>query len=72
MSTHLDVVDRVDVLHAVDDNLADLLQTLVPAHRRNRISLHQHVALSEKLDSLRGVIDRSACATIAEKWCVAP
>lgn len=47
------MVDRVDVLHAVNDDLANLLQTLVTSHRRDCVTLHEDVALREEFDGLR-------------------
>lgn len=46
------MVDRVHVLHAVDNNLAHLLEALVPAHGRDRVALHEDVTLREELDGL--------------------
>lgn len=43
----------MDVLHAVDDDLAHLLEALVPAHGRDRVALDEDVALREELDGLR-------------------
>lgn len=39
-------------MHAVDDDAAHLLQTLVGSHARHRVALHEHVAVGEKLDGL--------------------
>ena len=50
----LDRVDRVDVLHAVDDDSTHRFQALVASHHRDRVPLHQHVAVREQLDCFQG------------------
>jgi hypothetical protein len=49
---YLDVVNGVNVVHAVLDDVADLLETLVGPHDRDGVTLHQHVALGQQLDGL--------------------
>ena len=44
----LDVVYRVHVLHAVLDHLPHGLQALDGAHGRDRVALHEDVALREQ------------------------
>jgi hypothetical protein len=44
----------VDVVHAVLDDAADLLEALVGSHARDRVALHQHVATGQQLDRLEG------------------
>lgn len=48
-----DMVDGMDVLHAVQHNAAHFFQTLVRAHGTHRIALNQHIAPCEKLDGLQ-------------------
>lgn len=50
----LDAVNRVDVVHAVDDDPAHLLEALEAAHRGDRVALHEDVAVCEELDGLEG------------------
>ncbi len=50
---NLDIVDRMHVLHALFHDLTHGAQTLVCAHRRNSVALHQHVALREQFNRLR-------------------
>jgi hypothetical protein len=50
----LDAVDRVDVVHAVDDNTPDLLETLVRAHGGDGVPLHEDVTVGEELNGLGG------------------
>jgi hypothetical protein len=46
------VVDWVNVLHAIQHNLAHFLQALVPSHGGDSVSLNEDVALREELDGL--------------------
>lgn len=46
------MVDRVNVLHAVENDLAHFLQSLVTSHRSNRVTLNEHVTLGKQFDSL--------------------
>jgi hypothetical protein len=41
------------ILHALFHDLTHGAQTLVGAHRRNSVALHQHVALREQFNRLR-------------------
>lgn len=50
--THFDVVDRMYVLHAIEDNLSYFFESLVSSHSRDGISLHEDIALRQKFDSL--------------------
>lgn len=51
----LDSVDRVDVVHAVDDDASDFLQSFVGPHGGDGIPLNEDVAVCEKLDRLRDI-----------------
>jgi hypothetical protein len=46
------MVDRVNVLHTVQHDLANLLKTFVTSHRRDCVALHKDVALRKELDRL--------------------
>ena len=48
------MVDGVEVVHAVLDELAHLLEALVVAHARDRVALHEDVAPGEQLNGLEG------------------
>lgn len=50
----LDVVDGVDVLHAVLDDAAHLLEALVGPHDGDGAALHEDVGLGEQLEGLEG------------------
>ena len=47
---YLDIVDRMHVVHAVEHNSADLLESLVLAYRRHSAALHQDIATREQFD----------------------
>ena len=47
-----DVVNGMDVLHAVGDHLAHGLQALEASHGRDGVALHHHVAICEELEGL--------------------
>ena len=49
----LNGVDGMDVLHAVDHNAANCLQTLETAHYGHGIALYEDVAVRKELDSLQ-------------------
>ena len=53
MYAHLYSVDGVDVLHAVENDAADLLQGLVGAHDADGATLHEHIALRQQFDGLQ-------------------
>jgi len=40
---YLNAIHGVDIVHAVDDDASQLLQSVVWAHRRYRIALHHHL-----------------------------
>ena len=42
----------MDVFQAINHDATQLLQALVAAHRRDRVALHQHVALCQELKCL--------------------
>jgi hypothetical protein len=58
---YFDVVDWVDVLHAVEHNLANFFQSLVSSHRRDRVSLHEDITLRQQFDSLCLISSVSGC-----------
>jgi hypothetical protein len=49
---NLDAIDRVDILHAVEHNPANLFHGLVRPHDTHCATLHEHIALCEELNSL--------------------
>lgn len=52
--THLDPVNGMDVLHAINHNPSNLLQILVFAHGCDSVSLDEDVAVRQEFDSLEG------------------
>jgi hypothetical protein len=50
--THLDPVNRMDVLHAVNHDPSNLLQVLVFAHGGDSVTLDKDVAVRQEFDSL--------------------
>lgn len=48
----LDPVDRVDIVHAVDNDASDLFEALVGAHGGDSVALDEDVAVCEQLDGL--------------------
>lgn len=49
---YLDVVDWMNVFHAVEDDFPNFLQTFMTSHSCHSITLYQNVALSKELDGL--------------------
>lgn len=50
--TRLDVVYRMDVLHAIQYYLPDLLQAFMGPHRGHRIALDKYITFGKKFDGL--------------------
>ena len=46
----LNVINGVNIFHTVHNNLAELFQPLEGSHRRDRVSLNQHVASRQQFD----------------------
>lgn len=69
----LDVVDGVDVVHAVLDHAPNLLKTFVGTHRRDRVALDEDVGAREELEGFkrRAVGAKDTLATLDEALLVA-
>lgn len=67
------MVDGVDVVHAVDNDPAHLLQALVGPHARDSVTLDHDVALGEQLHGFEGraVGSQKALAAFDESLLVA-
>jgi hypothetical protein len=46
----------MNIVHAVDYDSSNFLETLVRTHCRDSVSLYQYVAFGEKLDCLESVL----------------
>lgn len=46
------MVDRMNILHAVNDDPSHLLKTLVTTHCADGVTLHEHIAAREELNRL--------------------
>jgi hypothetical protein len=51
-AAHLDVIDRMDVLHAILNYSAQFLQSLVATHAGNSVSLDQDIASGQQFQRL--------------------
>jgi hypothetical protein len=58
-AAYLDVIDRMDVLHAILNDSAQLFQSLVATHASNSVSLDQDIASSQQFQRLERASIRS-------------